>query len=121
VTPALAKALLADLEGNYLEVTKAPGREGGYIRVPVSVNAEWYRQFCKRYLTTRRRYPKPRTLIRRCHTVAALRRIIGGRTDDTEYTRRLFEFVKQEACWQQHASRNRHRRRRDNYVAMTAF
>jgi hypothetical protein len=99
MTPAIAKALLSDLNAGYLEVAKVPSRQGGYIRVPVSVNAEWYRRFCKRYLTTRRKYPKPRTLIRRCHTEAALRRIIDGRQTDTEYARRLCEFIRQEACW----------------------
>jgi hypothetical protein len=35
----MAKELLDELEGSYLEVCKVPSRLGGYIRVPVSVNA----------------------------------------------------------------------------------
>lgn len=84
------------LEGGYPEVIKVPGRQGRYIRVSVSVNAEWYRRFCKRYLTTRRRYPKPRTLIRRHAVVRGLKNLIRGR-HNTVYAQRLIDFIDREA------------------------
>lgn len=74
-----ARWLLEELESSRLEVCKVPGREGGYVRVCVSVNAEWYRGFCGDWVRPRRRrYRRPRTIIKRCHTVRALQRIVGG-------------------------------------------
>jgi hypothetical protein len=88
----LALVLLEDLDAGWLEVRKVPNGHGGYVRVPVSVNAAWYRHFCSRHLTTQRRYPKPRTLIRRQHTRAALKRI--GRGDSRGvYADRLVRFM----------------------------
>ncbi len=96
---ALAMAaleLLAELESGYLEVCKVPSRHGGYIRVPVSVNHEWYRRFCRMFLSRNRRYPRPRTLIRRCHTIEALRRIAAGNTNGV-YAERLMPFITEKA------------------------
>ena len=89
-----AKILLEELEAGYLEVCKVPGREGGYIRVCVSVNAEWYSSFCKQFMRSRRRYPKSRTFIKRCNTIAALKRIIRGVTTGV-YAERLLPFVEE--------------------------
>ena len=86
-------AMMAEeLEGSYLEVVKIPGRYGGYIRVPVSVNAEWYRVFCKQYLSTRRRFSRPRTLIKRGDTLKALVRL-SNRNFRGVYAERLLDFV----------------------------
>ncbi len=86
-------AMMAEeLEGSYLEVVKIPGRYGGYIRVPVSVNAEWYRVFCKQYLSTRRRFPRPRTLIKRRDTLTALGRLHSGNFRGV-CAERLLDFV----------------------------
>jgi hypothetical protein len=87
--------MLDELQGGWLEVCKVPSRHGGYIRVPVSVNAEWYQKFCKRYLARHsRRYPKHRTLIRRQHTIKALRRLIAGNHAGV-YAERLMTFAEQ--------------------------
>ena len=89
-----ADELLEELESGYLEVCKIPGKEGGFVRVAVSVNCEWYRRFCRRFLVSRRRYPKPRTIIRRCDTIQALRRIVAGETGGA-YVERLMPFVEE--------------------------
>jgi len=81
-----------ELESSYPETIKIPGREGGYIRVPVAVNAEWYRVFCGLFTAPRRRYPKPRTIIRRCDCLRALRRLAEGNQDGV-YAERLIEFA----------------------------
>lgn len=85
--------MLDELLSSYPETIKVPSREGGYIRVPVSVNAEWYRWFCRKYKGTRRRYPKPRTIIRRQTTIIALLRLIAGDYRGV-YAERLLAFVR---------------------------
>ena len=89
-----AELLLEELEGNGLEVCKVPGLEGGYVRVSVSVNCEWYRRLCCQWKKSRRRYPKARTIIKRVHTVAALRRIIAGNFSGV-YAQRLQPFIEE--------------------------
>jgi len=84
--------MLDELESSYLEVVKIPSQQGGYIRVAVSVNAEWYSWFCKKYTTSRRRYPKTRTIIRRKNVVSALRRLMRG-DDRGVYAERLIAFA----------------------------
>lgn len=86
--------LLDELEASSLVVCKVPSRKGGYIRIPVSVNAEWYQHFCRKWMGTRRRYPKPRTIIKRCHTLRALRAIANGEQSGV-YVERLMEFVEE--------------------------
>lgn len=86
-------AMMAEeLEGSYLEVVKIPSQRGGYIRVAVSVNAEWYSAFCRRYMNSRRRYPKYRTIIKRLDTLNALRRLQAGNHKGV-YAERLLDFV----------------------------
>jgi len=81
------------LESSFPETIKVPGRHGGYIRVPVSVNAKWYRRFCAMYETPRS--GKMRTFIKRCHTIAALRRIEAGNCSGV-YAERLEPFLTRE-------------------------
>jgi hypothetical protein len=92
----IVRMMLEELKGSCLEVAKIPGREGGYIRVPVSVNAEWYQRFCRSYLRTRPRYPKPRTIIRRQHTERALARLLSGCRKGV-YVERLIAFIETHA------------------------
>lgn len=87
-----AKHMLEELEAGWLEVCKVPSREGGYIRVPVSVIAEWYSRFCRRYMGRRRKYPKPRTIIKRRDTIKALKHLEEGK-NNTVYTKRLVDFI----------------------------
>mgnify|MGYP001568633937 CR=1 FL=1 len=93
----MAARMLEELDGGWLEVCKV-ANNGGYIRVPVSVNAEWYRRFCRKYLRSRRRYPKPRTIIRRTHVRAALLRIIDGREVHVN-GHRLLEHIEHDRAW----------------------
>lgn len=89
-----ARHLLDELESGWLEVCKVPGRNGGYIRVPVSVNAEWYTRFCRSCLSRSRRFSKLRTMIRRQHTIAALKRIMRGNAKGV-YAERLMPFIEE--------------------------
>ena len=84
--------MLEKLEASYPETVKVPSQHGGYIRVPVEVNTEWYRAFCRRYMRSRRRYPKIRTIIKRCTTIAAMKRMLRG-DRETEYAQRLLDFI----------------------------
>jgi hypothetical protein len=87
----VAERWLEELEGNMLTVCKIPSRNGGYIRVPCSQNAYWFRLFCKRHTKRHsRRFPRHRTYIKRMHTAAALRRIIAGKLSGV-YAERLIE------------------------------
>lgn len=87
--------MLNELESSCLEVILVPERrrtcEGGCIRVAVSKNALWYRQFCATYLSTRkRRNLAPDTCIRRRETLNALRRMIAGKASPkSHYVYRL--------------------------------
>jgi len=87
-----AKRMLEELDAGWLGVAKVRGRYGGYVRVTVSVNAEWYQRFCARYMASRRRYPKPRTVIKRCHTRAALVKLANGGGHGV-YVDRLLRFM----------------------------
>ncbi len=69
--------MLGELESTSLTVAKYPV-DGGYLRGVMSSNCEWYRELCSRYLSTRRRFPKLRTFIKRRCTIAALKRMIAG-------------------------------------------
>lgn len=86
-----AKHLLDELDAGRLEVAKIR-TENGYIRVHVSVNAEWYSRFCANHLASRRRYRKPRTIIRRCHTRRALQELAEGRCHSL-YAQRIRDFI----------------------------
>ena len=72
-----ARELLRELEEGRLCVCKVK-TEHGYVRMPVSQNAEWYQRLCRRHLGSRRRYRKVRTIIKRCWMVRALRRLLSG-------------------------------------------
>lgn len=90
---AAAAWLREEMESCFPETMKVPGRQGGYIRVAVSVNTEWYRRFCRAHSKPRsRRYPKVRPFVKRCHTIACLRRIEAGSAKGV-YAERLMPFV----------------------------
>lgn len=72
------KWMLAELTANRLEVCKIPSRIQGYRRIVIACNCEWYQELCRRYEYPRKRYPKFRTMIRRCATIRALTRMIAG-------------------------------------------
>ncbi len=74
----ILKFMLDELRGNRLEVIKVPGRDGGYIRRAITRNCEWYRRLCDNHKKPRKRYPRPRTIIKRCDTIRTLERMIAG-------------------------------------------
>ncbi len=85
--------MLEELEGSYPVTVKVPSQQGGYIRVPVSKNPEWYSELCKRHIKQRvTRFRKPRTIIKRRDTLAALRRLIEG-DDSGVYAERILEVA----------------------------
>ena len=89
----MATVLRELLESSFPVTIKAPGRNGGYIRVPVSVNTYWYRRFCAQYETMRGR--KYRTIIKRCHTIRALERMEAGNFAGV-YAERLEPFLSED-------------------------
>jgi hypothetical protein len=97
-----AEELLGELEGSCLEVVLVPERrrtcEGGMIRVAVSKNATWYRQFCALYASSRvRRNNAFDTRIRRRETVRALKRFAAGAAPRGVYAERLLEVIQRRA------------------------
>lgn len=87
-----AAYMLDELEDRQLEVIKVPGYKGGYIRAVICCNPDWYRQFCAAHVRIRNKYPRPRTYIKRCHTVRALNRIMTGNTAGI-YAARLLPYI----------------------------
>lgn len=76
--------MLAELESNRLEVVLTPCKREtnvcGCIRVAASRNAEWYRKFCAKHPSSRRRKnAAPDTRIKRMDTVRLLERMIRSR------------------------------------------
>lgn len=90
-TRAAAEIMLAELRENRLEVVRV-----GVLRVAQSRNAAWYRSFCGAYTGRRRRFPRPRTIIRRATTEAALKRLAAGNASGV-YGERLLPFVEEYA------------------------
>ncbi len=81
------------LESSFPEAMKVPGRDGGYVRVPISTNTIWYRRFCSQY--EKPQPQKMRTIIKRCHTIRALQRIEAGDFSGV-YASRLEPFLTEE-------------------------
>ena len=86
--------LLHELQSQGLVVCKIPGKYGGRIRVVVSTNAYWYQKLCENHVRGRRRYPRPRTIIKRRETVKALKRMIAG-DYSSEYAERILFVIKE--------------------------
>lgn len=97
-----AERMLYELESNRLEVCLIPcsgehfdPRNMKKIRVAVSQNCKWYRDFCDSYTSGRKR-PRNRskhdTLIKRRESISALKKIISGK-NDCVYTRRILDFI----------------------------
>lgn len=75
--------MLNELESSQLVVVLVPQKrhtnEGGMIRVAVSRNCRWYRVFCAKNPSTRkRRNSAPDTAIKRFRTIDALTKMIAG-------------------------------------------
>lgn len=95
-TRTLLEAMLDDLESHQLRVELVPlnpalrgYNEGGMKRVVADRNCKWYRAFCAKNLSTRkRRNPRSDTCIKRFRTIAALRAMMTG-TRSTYYFAQL--------------------------------
>ena len=98
--------MLEYLERSYLEVAV---NQENCTRITVNRNTEWYRDFCAAYqnyswvyrggkrVKRKKRY---RTIIKRCWTIAALKRMIDGNFKGV-YATRLMEFI--EVFWMKYA------------------
>lgn len=84
--PEALQLMLNQLESHQLRVELAPlnprlrnYNEGGCKRVVVDANPIWYRRFCGRHLSSRKRnHRKPDTKIKRANTLRALNQLIRG-------------------------------------------
>lgn len=86
--------MLDELRSGWLEVAKLPSKFGGYTRVVVSQNAPWYQTLCESYTRTRRkRYRRAFTIIKRCHTIRALERMIAGDLSGV-YAERILDIAR---------------------------
>ena len=92
----IAAELLQELRHSRLVVIKFRTAEGGYNRASISQNPPWYQSLCSREMRGRRRYPRPRTIIKRVDTIKALEKIARGRPVDGVYMERLIAVVDQE-------------------------
>src|SRR5262249_22352957 len=105
MNPELAAQLYDDLREHRLEVVLVPSRDpdcalrGGMIRAVQSKNPKWYSEFCERYPTSRYRVRRHKsdTLIKRQHTLRALKMLAEGR-NGTIYTERLTLFIDVMVC-----------------------
>lgn len=86
--------MLQELIDHRLESCTLPSKfgSGRRYRVLVSCNCEWYQELCRRHEYPRKRYPKPRTIIRRRETIAALKRMIRGNYTGV-YADRIFDVL----------------------------
>ena len=91
-----AAEMAAEFAAQRLEVCKLP-TDDGYIRVVVCPSPTWYQKLCRKYeFHRRRRYRKPRTIIKRVDTLRTLRRIAAGIANPaTEYFSRVMPYVLQ--------------------------
>lgn len=102
--------MIAELLERRLEVCLIPAPEprhhGHFIRACSEANADWYRRFCKKYLSSRKdQNRKGRTLIKRQCTIEALEVIIKEtrrhglhvlRFKRGIYVNRLLDFIELE-------------------------
>ncbi len=92
--------MLIELEASYFEVVLIPAPDprhsGHMIRACQYANPKWYQEFCAMYVscrgTGRKKMRRPRTIIKRADTIAALKRIQQGQTKGI-MVERLLDFV----------------------------
>lgn len=82
--------MLAELESNRLVVVLVPCKrrvnEGGCIRVATEKNCKWYRVFCARHLSDRkRRKSAVDTRIKRANIISILSRLAGEKCTNSKY------------------------------------
>ncbi len=96
--------MLDELESHRLEVLLVPlnprmrnYNSGGMKRVVADRNADWYRRFCQRHPSSRKRANRKHdTKIKRASIVRILARLVGGKPSVSKYVpelRRIAEKV----------------------------
>jgi hypothetical protein len=100
MNPEAFEILMSELESSRLEVSLVPLRrfhnEGGCYRVAVSKNCQWYRRFCARHSSGRRRNNRNHdTRIRRQDTLRILRRLAAGKPSTSKYADELAKIAAQ--------------------------
>lgn len=93
--------MLNELESHRLEVQLVPlnprlrgFNHGGCKRVVADMNATWYRRFCARHLSSRKRnHRKPDTKIKRADTIRILRRLAEGLPTKSKYAAELRQIA----------------------------
>jgi hypothetical protein len=96
VIQAVAAELADELRNSRLEVCKIRSFDG-WIRIPITSNPAWYSRLCANWERRRRRYPKPRTIIKRQQTIRSLDRISHGMKCGRTYWERLLPIIAEEA------------------------
>ena len=86
--------MLNELLGQRPVTLKVPSPQGGCVRVAVETNPEWYRELCENNKVVRRRYPKLRTVIRRCDVLRGLVLLADGQKIETAYAERIKEVAR---------------------------
>lgn len=105
VTEAMYRKLqlmLDTLDSHRLHVVLVPlnpnkrgWNEYGCKRVAADRNVTWYREFCSRFSSSRKRvHRKHDTLIRRQHILAALERLLSGKPKGTVYEERVLSVAR---------------------------
>lgn len=104
-----AEQLLEELLQLKLQVCKIQ-TDRGYVRVVVCPNPRWYSKLCRQFEVRRRnrRWKRPRTLIKRVDTIAALRRFLTYGMDDTVYVQRLMPHIRERVKQLYHDTRIPH-------------
>lgn len=97
-SPDVFAVLLAELEGNRLEVALVPAprpsHEGHAVRVAVSRNPAWYRRLCAIFPSSRRRAKSlPDTRVRRANIAAVLSRLAAGAPVRSRYAAHLVKIA----------------------------
>lgn len=95
--------MLDTLDSHRLHVVLVPlnpNRRGwneyGFKRVAADRNVTWYREFCGRFSSSRKRvHRKHDTLIKHSNTLRALTRLLSGKPKGTIYEERILDVAKQ--------------------------
>lgn len=101
ITEAMQQAawvMLEELKDCRLEVVLVKSKRDprGKIRQVVNANPKWYSELCERYKHPRRRYPRPRTIIKRWWTIHVLKQFVNGKVNfNCPYPQRLLPFIEE--------------------------
>jgi hypothetical protein len=99
LTEAMQQAawlMLEELKANRLEVVLVKSKRDPRVKIRQVVNAnpKWYSELCEQHKQARKRYRRPRTIIKRWWTIRVLEKFVDGsiRLNDP-YPQRLLPFI----------------------------